>query len=87
MTTYLERRLERRKAKFSKEFLMGTDFVRVSPDDERIAIRKDCSGCMSNYKYAKKNNKLVIYNLYTEDIVGVSMESNTEIGRGILNGK
>ena len=34
---------------------------------------------MSNYYYAKKHNKMVIYNLYTEDIVGVSMESSATL--------
>lgn len=78
MANFLDWKMESLKEKFSEELLLGTAFVRVNPDDKRIALRKDCSGCMSNYYYAKKHNKMVIYNLYTEDIVGVSMESNTK---------
>ena len=66
------------KKEFSKELLFGDSFIRINPDDKRIMIRKDCSACMLNYKYAKKHNKKIIYNLYTEGIIGVVMESNTK---------
>lgn len=72
----MDTELEKSRAMFNKEFFLGTgkDFVRVEPDDKRIVKRADCSGCMANYNYAKKHNKLVIYNLYTEDIIGVCID-------------
>ncbi len=77
-----DRYVEGRRANFrGEEFLMGSRFiVRVNPDDGRIANRGDCSGCMANYKYAKRHNKRILYNIYTDDIVGVSMESNIKKG-------
>ena len=50
--------------------------VRLNWDDKRMVLRKECGGCMANYKYAKMYNKMVLYNIYTEDIIGVSMENS-----------
>lgn len=58
----------------SDAFLMGSFIVIIKPDDERIRLRTDCPFCMLHYNYAKNNNKQVLYNLCTEDIVGVALE-------------
>ena len=78
MANFLDWKMESLKEKFSEELLLGTAFVRVNPDDKRIALRKDCSACMSNYDYVRKHIKMGIYNLYTEDTLGVPIESNTK---------
>ena len=79
---WIDEEYEKHKSEFKYAELVlanGTNSVaRIKPDDKRLHLRKDCSSCMANYKYAKRHHKLVLYNIYTEDIVGVCMESNTK---------
>ena len=80
MREFLDIELAKRKEQFGHhEFILGSSIVVIAPDDERIRLRTDCSFCVATYDYAKKHNKDVLYNLYTEDLIGVVIDDAPDL--------